>query len=445
MTPLLAESELVQNGLYLFLALVLVVVNGFFVAAEFALVKIRGSRLELLAESTSFSARVGYWLGKRLDGSLSACQLGITMASLALGWVGEPAFADLIHPLFQLVGITSEQAIHTTAFAFAFTMITSLHLIIGEQAPKIYAIRQPERMLLWCSIPLAGFYFLSYPLLVALSYTTSFLLKRLGVSGSDSHDEPHTAEELRALVTQAHAHGELTRSEHSLLNAVFEFDDIICRRVMVPRHDVVYLTVDQSIADAAAVIQASQHTRYPVCRGSLDDVVGVLHIKDLIGKPADESLETVARRPFHVPEAMPISQLLRHFQATHQLMALVDDEHGTVVGVVTLENVLEQIVGAVEDEFDREESPIVRETEGTYVVEGHALLSTLHAELNLNWDTPEVDTLSGYLTAQARRSLRVGDRFELTGAAAEVLELEGTRAKRVRITLQQPRLPADAD
>jgi CBS domain containing-hemolysin-like protein len=259
----------------------------------------------------------------------------------------------------------------------------------------------------------------------------------VGVSGSDEHDTPHSEDEIRSLVAQAHAHGELTRSEHRLINAVFEFDDLICRRVMVPRAEVVFFTIGQPTAECLQVIRRRKHTRYPVCETSLDDTVGILHAKDLIGVDEEDEvdLRALARPAHRVPETMLVSRLLRHFQSSHQLMALVDDEYGTVVGVVTLENVLEQIVGSVEDEFDREESPIKEEGPGRFLVRGNAPLPMLGERLQLPLEAEEVDSISGFLTAQAGRPLQVGDRLDVTGAVAEVLEMDGTRATRIRVTL----------
>lgn len=352
------------------IALLLVGLNGFFVAAEFALVKVRRSQLEVLGGDGALAGSVASWLGKRLDASLSACQLGITMASLALGWVGEPAFADLLRPLFEAVGVATPDLVHSVAFVVAFTTITALHLVIGEQTPKIFAIRRPEKMLVWCALPLALFYFLFYPLLRALSATTAFLLRFVGVGSVSEGESPHTEGEIRALVAQSHVSGELTRREHRLINAVFESDDLICRRVMVPRSNVVYFTVNQPLAECLPIVKQKKHTRYPICETSLDNTIGILHIKDLIDVDADDKIDfrSVIRPAHHVPETMPISRLLRHFQQTHQLMALVEDEHGTVVGVVTLENVLEPLVGAVEDEFDDEAPLIVEEGNGRFLM-----------------------------------------------------------------------------
>jgi len=266
------------NLLYIVVALALVAVNGFFVAAEFALVKVRRTRVEELVGLGRPGARSSLWLVDRLDPALSACQLGITMASLGLGWVGEPAFARLLAPLFEAVGVTSPVTIHTIAFIIAFTIITALHLVVGEQAPKIFAIRRPEAMLLWCAVPLRVFYAFSYPLLAGLTAATAFLLRRAGVTGTD-HETPHSEAEIRTLISDAYARGELSRSEHRLVHAVFEFDDLICRRVMVPRADVVGFDVAQPLADCIAEARRTLHTRYPVQDG--DDVVGILRLTDV--------------------------------------------------------------------------------------------------------------------------------------------------------------------
>ncbi len=431
------------NLAYLTIAVVLVLLNGFFVAAEFALVKVRGGQLNELVEQRRPFAKTARWLRDRLDASLSACQLGITMASLALGWVGEPAFGRLLEPVFHIVGVTSPTALHTTAFIVAFTIITTLHLVIGEQAPKIYAIRRPELMILWCAVPLKIFYVLAYPFLIALSYSTSRLLRLVGIEGATEHDTPHTEAEIRALVHLAHGHGELTRSEHQLIHAVFEFDDMICRRVMVPRSDAVFFEVDQPLAQCLEIVQRSKHTRYPLCEDSLEHVIGIIHIKDLLGVDADSQIDLreIARPPHHVPETMPISQLLRHFQKTHQLMAMVVDEHGTVVGVVTLENVLEQIIGPVEDEFDTEPKDITPEGGGRFIVQGSTPLDVVNKEFGLRLDAVDVDTMAGIMLERVGRVLQAGDQVDFDGTVAQVIEVDGARAKRIRVTL--PESPAD--
>ena len=432
-----------RNLAFLTTAIVMVLVNGFFVAAEFALVKVRGSQLDELVKQGRPFAKTARWLGNRLDASLSACQLGITMASLALGWVGEPAFAKLLEPIFHAVGITSPTALHTTGFIVAFTIITALHLVIGEQAPKIYAIRRPELMILWCAAPLKLFYVLCYPFLIALSFTTAKLLQLVGIQGGSEHESPHTESEIRTLIHQAVAHGELTRSDHRLLHAVFEFDDIICRRVMVPRSDAIFFNAQQSLADCLEIVHRTQHTRYPLCEDSLEHVLGIVHVKDLVGVDAASqlNLREIAREPYHVPETMPISQLLRHFQKTHQLMAMVVDEHGTVVGIVTLENVLEQIIGPVEDEFDTEPPDITQAEDGSFIVRGSAPLSVVNSKFGLDLDAVDVDTMAGIMLERIGRVLRIGDQVDFDKFVAEVIEVKGARAKRIRLKPPEVQTP----
>jgi CBS domain containing-hemolysin-like protein len=237
----------VTDLLKIMTALLLVMINGFFVAVEFALVKLREGQLNELIKKQRPFARTALWLQQRLDASLSACQLGITMASLGLGWIGEPAIAHLLRPLLIMVGITSDLWIHTIAFIIAFTSITAAHLVVGEQTPKIFALRRPETMALWCAVPLKIFYYVSYPLISALNASTSFLLTLAGVDSTSSHQDVPTADEIRVLLQQARTHGHISRSEHRLISAVLEFDDLVCRKVIQPRADVDYLDIDQPI------------------------------------------------------------------------------------------------------------------------------------------------------------------------------------------------------
>ena len=425
------------TGINIIGALVLVLLNGFFVAAEFALVKVRGSQLDALVREGRPFAETAQWLGRRLDASLSACQLGITMASLGLGYIAEPAFAAVFEVALESIGLHSPALIHGISFAFAFSLITALHLVIGEQAPKIFAIRRPEVMVLWCAIPLWFFYVILYPFLVALNWATLLILGLMGLKGPTEHEAPHTEAEIRTLLAESRMHGELTGTEHRLLDAVFEFDDMVCRRVMVPRSDVDLFDINQSLDECIETVRRTKHTRYPVCDGSLDDVLGVVHIKDLLGLDTDSgNLRSVMRPPRLVPETLPISQLLRHFQATHQLMALVVDEHGTVIGIVTLENVLEEIVGPVEDEFDTEPIEIVPHGQGEFIVLGTASVDDVNRRLGLALETSDVDTFSGLLTSQAGRILEAGQRVELDGAVAEVLDVRRSRAERIRVLLE---------
>jgi CBS domain containing-hemolysin-like protein len=426
------------------LALFLVVINGFFVAAEFALVKIRRGRLDELVQQRRPFAKTARWLAERMNRSLSACQIGITMASLALGWVGEPAFVRVIEPVFRYLGVETGALLHTVSFIFAFSLITILHLVVGEQAPKIFAIRRAESMLLWCALPLKFFYVLLYPFLIALNWSTDVVLGWVGLDRGAEHHQALTESEIRTLLRESHVVGNLTGSEHRLLNAVFEFDDMICRRVMIPRVDIVWVDMNKPLSETMPVIQRTKHTRYPACEGSLDNIVGILHIKDLVGIDCDVEIDLrkLLRPPKTVPETMPISKLLQHFQATHQLMAFVVDEHGTLVGAVTLENVLEEIVGPVEDEFDTEPEEIVPAGRNKYIVFGSTSLAKVSRALGIDFSDEiaahqdvDVDTLSGLLVAKMGRIVTAGDKILLADAEFEVLEDKHARATRVRVAL----------
>jgi CBS domain containing-hemolysin-like protein len=432
-------STWITDVVNIIFAIFLVLINGFFVAAEFALVKVRPSRLdEQVAQNRTF-ATTARWLTRRMDASLSACQLGITMASLGLGWIGEPAIAHLLRPLLIAVGIVSEIWIHGIAFAVAFTAITAAHLVFGEQAPKIFALRRPERVLLWFALPMKFFYFLSYPFMIALNAATSFLLKKIGVEGASEHDTVHSQGEIKALLRLSHKHGELSRAEHRLLNAVFEFDDTVCRRIMQPRSDIIFFDINRPLSESSALAKESKHSRYPLCEGSLDHLLGVVHIKDLIGVSPDKEgvLRSIARPAQIVPETMRISRLLRQFQETHQHMAFVVDEYGTVIGCATLEDVLERIVGPVEDEFDIHPPEIEPDGPGKFIVPSGTSIAAVNRQLKLELVSVEAETLSGLLVEKTGQVPKVGDRIELEGAVAEVLEVKGSKASRIRMVLEQ--------
>jgi len=273
---------------------------------------------------------------------------------------------------------------------------------------------------------------------VLLNLTTSFVLARLGLEGGSEHETPHTEEEIRALLREAHIHGHVTGAEHRLINAVFEFDDMICRRVMVPRGEIDFLDVNDTFAACLQKTKQSKHTRYPLCDGSLDKLLGVVHIKDLTGIAADSTdldLRDVIRPPRKVPEHMPISRVLRHFQATHQLLAFVVDEYGTIIGIVTLENVLERIVGPVDDEFDEEQANVTEKKPGEFVVLGSTPIQEVEERLKMNLDDEDVDTLAGVLMSRAQKLPEAGDTIEFDQATAEILEVKGDHAELIRIVI----------
>lgn len=430
------------------MALFLVLLNGFFVAAEFALVRVRKSQLEEMVARGEPFAESAMWLVQHLDGALSACQLGITIASLALGWIGEPAIAHLLRDPLHATGIENPAVLHGIAFAIAFTTITAAHVIIGELAPKTLAIRQPESLARLCAVPLRAFWIASYPVLTALNTTTAAFLRLFGVETmSEAGETPHSEGEIRALLSIAREHGEVTGAERELIEGVFEFDDLICRKIMVPRVDVAYFDINESFDRFLELIRRTKHTRYPVCDGSLETVLGIVHVKDLMmsTEPGPLDLRGIMRPPRFVPETLSVSKLLRQFQATHQLLAIVVDEYGTTSGIVTLENVLESIVGPVADEFDVESPQIVPESRGSFLIDGRADIESIAERFNLTLDEEEADTLSGYIMAKLGHVPAEGDRLEMDGVIAEVLNVRKSRAEKIRITVPQAEVEAPAD
>jgi CBS domain containing-hemolysin-like protein len=434
------ERTLTTDVVWIAAALGLVAINGFFVAAEFALVKVRPARLgELVRQGRPF-ATWAQWLSAHLDRSLSACQLGITMASLALGWIGEPAVAHLVEPIFRSLGVTSSSALHGFSFAIAFSLITAAHLVLGEQAPKIFAIKRPEVLALACAAPMRVFYIASYPLLRGLDAATKLTLRIVGLKGASEEEAPHSEEELRILLGHSRAHGELSSWKHRLVEAVFEFDDILCRQIMVPRTDVVLLNVRTPFEQTLEIAKRTKHTRYPVCDGDLDDVLGVVHMKDLLGFGTLDAvdLRSIMRPPRYVPETMPISKLMGHFQATRQHMAIVVDEFGVSVGVVTFENVLERIVGPVQDEFDSETPDIVRGGAGELRVRGIIPIAKLAELIGEPVKARGVDTVGGLIALRLGRIPAQGDRLELGNATLEVEDVRHNRAGWVKVLIRKP-------
>jgi CBS domain containing-hemolysin-like protein len=418
-------------------AIILVFINGFFVAAEFALVKIRPSRLdEQVAQNRPF-AETARWLTQRMDAALSACQLGITMASLGLGWIGEPAIATCC-------GRCCRQPALFPRFGY---MVSPLwwHLLPSQPLILFSVSRHPryspcdDRKRFCFALPMKFFYFLSYPFMMALNATTSFLLQSIGVEGVSEHDTVHSEDEIKALLRLAHKHGELSRSEHRLINAVFEFDDTVCRRIIQPRSDIIFFDITRPYSESIILAKEAKHSRYPLCEGSLDNVLGVVHIKDLIGVSPDKEsvLRSIARPAQFVPETLRISRLLRQFQETHQHMAFVVDEYGTVIGCATLEDVLERIVGPVDDEFDTNLPDFEPDGPGRFIITGGTSITAVNRQLKLQLTSVEAETLSGLLVEKTGQVPKIGVQIELEGAVAEVLDIKGSRASRIRMELKR--------
>ena len=418
----------------LVVGLVLVGINGFFVAAEFALVKVRPTQIDDETAKT-LRGRLAREMVQNLDSYLSASQLGITLASLGLGWVGEPAFAWVLEPLVSRVPGFSPEALHSISVTFAFLVITVLHIVIGELAPKSIAIRNPKPTSLLVAVPMYLFYKASYPAIWLLDHASNGLLRVIGVRPVAEHERGHDAKELRRLLASAQS-TVISSQKQEMLDNVFEFAERTARQIMIPRADVVYLSLSQSVEENLQTARASGHTRFPLCRDELDSVIGLVHIKDLFQSTVQPtSLDHVRREISLVPETLPLDRLLRKMRKSRVHMAAVLDEFGGVSGIVTLENVIEEIVGEIQDEFDSEEPELVQLGPGIYAVSGSMLVDDLEIALNLEFSERNEDTIAGVALSELGRKPEVGDQVGLAGLSIEVSEVEGNRIKRLRVTL----------
>lgn len=424
------------------LALFLVFLNGFFVAAEFALVKVRPTQLDPHTAALR-RGRVARHMVRHLDAYLSATQLGITLASLALGWIGEPAFVWLVQPVVSLLPGAGPALVHSVALTAAFLTITVLHIVLGELAPKSIAIRKAERTALWVALPLYAFYRLTYPVIWLLNHAANAILKVVGIEPvSEAELGPEEAE-LRLLLASRHA-SRLSEDKRALLDNVFELSHRIARQIMVPRADVVSLDTTEPLEHNLAVARRSGHTRYPVCEGSLDRVVGLIHIKDLFrnARPLT-SLDQVAREIAFVPETLALDRLLNRMLAEKVHMAAVLDEYGGVSGIVTLENVIEEIVGPIQDEFDAEKPELSPLGDGVYLVSGAMLVEEVEEALEVEFSDRDEDTIGGVVLSELGRRAVVGDRVALGPLSIEVHEVQRNRIRTLRVTVRQPVLEMD--
>lgn len=423
------------------LAAVLIALNAFFVAAEFALVQVRPTQIEPLLKRGGLKARTVSHILERMDSYLSAAQLGITLASLALGWIGEPAFAWLLRPLVEKIPGSSPTLLHSLSITGAFLVMTSLHIVIGEQVPKWIGLGNPKTVSLWVAIPLYVFHQISYPFTWILNKTVNGVLRILGLSAQSGGHLAHSEDELRLLLTSGHS-GRLSKQKRELLDNVFELSHRTARQVMVPRADVMYLSLTSSMEENMELIRKSEFTRFPLCTADLDQVIGLVNIKDVFSR--DERLEsfTDVKREIHfVPESLNLDRLLRRMRRDREHMVAVLDEYGGVSGIVTLEDVIEEIVGQIQDEFDQEKPEIVQEKESVYRVSGTMLVVDLEDALSVEFSERDEDTVGGVVLSELGRPPKNGDSVQVGEVSFEVLETSRRRINTLLVTVtpQKPR------
>jgi CBS domain containing-hemolysin-like protein len=427
---------------YLLLALAFILANGVFVAAEFAIVKVRPTQLAELAAAGSARARMARRILKKLDAYLSATQLGVTLASLALGWIGEPVFERLIEPSLTMFHTYRPAVAHSIAATLAFLAISWLHITFGELGPKYIAVGKTLGTTLWLAHFLRGFYLVAFPVIFVLNKTSNAVLSVLGIRPATTNEIAHSQEELRLILASSEKAGILSEENREIIEGVFQFSKRTARQIMVPRTDVSFLSTTKSIAENLEVIRTTRHTRYPLCEGSLDQTIGLVHVKDLLLaqlRGPGRSLVELKRDILFVPENSTVEALLSQFIEHKTHMAVVLDEYGGASGIVSLENITEELFGQIQDEFDRERPEIEPLGNGRYRVRGDYLIEDLADRLKIDVGEPDEETIGGYVAARLGREVAPGDRTTLGDLSIEVIDAERFRVRWVIVQTQMPK------
>jgi CBS domain containing-hemolysin-like protein len=420
--------------------LLFVLANGFFVAAEFSLVSVRRTRIAEMVAQGNHGAR---WVQKAIDNPdkvIAATQLGITISSLALGWIGEPTLAHIIRPVVDLLPTSIRSgAAHSISAAIGFSLITFLHVVVGELAPKSIALQNPEATSLVVSRPTLWTETLFKPVIWLLNGAGQLLLRLVGVKLASGTEIAHSVEELKMLVTASTEGGVVEEDESDMLHAIFDIGDLLVRQVMVPRTEIVAVEADTPLQKVVDFAIESLYTKFPVYEDNLDQIVGILHIKEVLRMMRDPNNDQctarqLAREPFFVPEAIPAIDLLRQLRSRRQHIAIVLDEYGGTAGLVTLEDLMEEIVGEVSDQFDVDEPEIQTLPDGTALIDGFALIDEVNEELQLTLNDPHYDTIAGYILGRLGRIARQGDVVESEGIRLRVEAMDGLRIARIALS-----------
>jgi CBS domain containing-hemolysin-like protein len=426
------------------LILVLVLVNGFFVAAEFAIVKVRGTRITELAHEGKKRARVADHIVSHLDAYLSATQLGITMASLGLGWIGEPALAHLMEAPLRWIGIDGTQARLVGAGIISFAVITFLHIVLGELAPKSLAIRKSEGTALVIALPLRAFFLVFKPVIWLFNGAANLVLRVFDVKPATEAELAHSEEELRMILTASQEVGHIDEVEQALMRRALTFGDRAVGDIMVPRTEMAALSADMPIAEALEEVASSNHTRYPVYEEDVDDTIGYVHVKDLYRADPMRQVRSLIRPVGFISETANIEIALKRFQTTRTPLAIVVDEHGGTGGIVTIQDVIEELIGEMQDEFDHEAPEVESLEEGGFSVDGGARIDYLKDIIHLEVPEEGFPTLGGRVFEQLQRRPRVDDEVDVGNFHARILEVEGMRIVRVQMTALEPvRMPGE--
>ncbi|MCS6775502.1 MAG: hemolysin family protein [Chloroherpetonaceae bacterium] len=428
-----------KNALGLLAVAGLVLLNGFFVAAEFALVSVRKTRIEQLVNEGNRRARAVQRALAHLDTYIAATQLGITMASLGLGFIGEPALARLIEPLFRAFLPERGAAItaHGVAITVAFGIATALHIILGELAPKSIALQRPDTTSLWVAGPLDLFLRVFRPFIHALNATGNLVVRLMGLRSVGERASVHSVEELELLVHTSREAGIIEEEQERMVTGVFDFEETVVRKLMTPRPDITAIDVNATPEDLIRVVSESGHSRIPVYEGNLDNIVGIVHIKDVLKHLAGErpqfSLREVLRPPYFVPENKRAGYLLAEMRRSRTQVAIVRDEYGVVSGLVSIEDLLEEIVGEIQDEYDAELPPVEQVDENTWLVNGTLTLDDFNELTGADVPSDEADTVGGFVFSQCGHQPVQGETVVWDGLEFTVDRTDGRRVLRVRV------------
>ena len=423
-----------DNLINIIIVLLLVFMNAFFVATEFSMVKVRKSRIETLVAEGNNRAKYTLKVVRDLNSYLSACQLGITLASLGLGWVGEPAVARMLEPLFELMHLP-ETMVHSVSFVIGFSLITTFHIVLGELCPKSLAILFAEKIAMFTAMPLIFFYKLTYPIMWAFNHSTNLILKAFGVSQVDEAEEAHTDEEIKLLVEDSYKHGLIDKTEMALVDNIFDFTETTVKDIMIPRTDMACLFIDDTFEEIVSYTLNNPFTRYPICRENKDNIIGFVHIKDLYKQKVEgkDNIDEVIRDINFIPESMSISELLKLFKKQKAQIAIIIDEYGGTFGLVTVEDILEEIVGEMQDEFDIGVNEIVKNDDGSYLVNGKVLLEDVTDLLGTEIEVENIDTIGGWLYSQLKPYPKVNDRIHYENYEVTILSCSKKRISSVQI------------
>jgi len=436
----LTPTEILLDVLLIFF---IVALNGFFVASEFALVSVRKTRVEQLAKEGSAGAKATLRLLENPPLFISAVQLGVTLASLALGWVGEPTVAQILLPIARTVAADGPAAYiaHGVAIVIAFTIITSLHVVLGELVPKMFALEKAEKFALFAARPLSIFAKVFSPVLVVFNYAGRLVGKAIGLSSSLDHTSVYTEDEIRQLIKLSQESGQINAEEQILINKVFEFSETTVKEAMIPRTEVVAIPEAASMEEIAETFRESGYSRLPIYRESLDEIAGVIHSKDLIDllmKPKSFKLSDIVHKPNYVVDTARLEDVLRQMQKEKFHFGFVVDEHGGIEGIITLEDLLEEIVGEIADEHDEEvHEQIKLQPDGSYLLDGGLAVRDLNRQFQMNVPVSDgYTTIAGFLMAEAGQILTEGETVPFNGHIFKVELVEKRRIKRVRMREQ---------